>query len=113
LGENESGASPEIERYAVWPGQATSYMVGKIKIMELRDRAKAALGSRFDLRAFHDAVLLNGSLPLAVLRTWWTPTSPVDAPPETESRHGPPSLPRHFRGGARRHRLRHPARDAR
>ena len=67
LGENESGASPEIERYAVWPGQATSYMVGKIKILELREKAKKALGSRFDIRKFHDAVLLNGSMPLDVL----------------------------------------------
>ena len=67
IGDPEPAAVTEIERYAVWPGQATSYMVGKIKILELREKARKALGSRFDIRKFHDAVLLNGSLPLAVL----------------------------------------------
>jgi uncharacterized protein (DUF885 family) len=67
IGDQEASAITEIERYAVWPGQATSYMVGKIKIMQLRDKARQALGSRFDIRGFHDAVLLNGSMPLAVL----------------------------------------------
>jgi uncharacterized protein (DUF885 family) len=67
IGDQEASAVTEIERYAVWPGQATSYMVGKIKILELRDRARKALGSRFDIRKFHDAVLLNGSMPLDVL----------------------------------------------
>ncbi|HEX8570121.1 MAG TPA: DUF885 family protein [Caulobacteraceae bacterium] len=67
IGDPEPAAVTEIERYAVWPGQATSYMVGKIKIMELREKAKQALGSRFDIRAFHDSVLLNGSMPLDVL----------------------------------------------
>jgi uncharacterized protein (DUF885 family) len=67
IGDQEAGAITEIERYAVWPGQACSYMVGKIHILALRDRAKAALGPRFDLKQFHDAVLLNGSLPLTVL----------------------------------------------
>ena len=67
IGDQEASAVTEIERYSVWPGQACSYMVGKIKIMQLRDRAKAALGSRFDLRRFHDMVLLNGSMPLDVL----------------------------------------------
>ena len=57
----------EIERYAVSPGQACSYMVGKLTILRLREKAKAALGARFDLRRFHDAVLLAGALPLAVL----------------------------------------------
>ena len=56
VGDQESSAITEIERYAVWPGQATSYMVGKLKIMQLREKAKAALGPRFDLRKFHDAV---------------------------------------------------------
>ena len=57
----------EIERYACSPGQACSYMVGKLTILRLRDQAKAALGARFDIRRFHDAVLLGGSLPLSVL----------------------------------------------
>ncbi|WP_293457760.1 DUF885 family protein [Phenylobacterium sp.] len=57
----------EIERYACNPGQACSYMVGKLTILRLRDKAKAALGGRFDIKAFHDAVLLSGAMPLTVL----------------------------------------------
>ena len=57
----------EVERYFNNPGQATSYMIGQLKILELRDRARAALGNRFDLRDFHAVVLENGSVPLDVL----------------------------------------------
>jgi uncharacterized protein (DUF885 family) len=57
----------EIERYVVWPGQATSYMLGQLKIVELREKARAALGDRFSLRAFHDLVLSTGTVPLPVL----------------------------------------------
>ena len=57
----------EIERYICWPGQATSYMVGQQKILDLRDKAKAALGPKYDIRGFHDAVLKDGALPLDVL----------------------------------------------
>jgi uncharacterized protein (DUF885 family) len=60
-------AQQEIERYCVTPGQACSYMVGKVSILRLRTKAKAALGPRFDIRKFHDAVLLSGSMPLTVL----------------------------------------------
>ena len=60
-------AGQEIERYSVNPGQACSYMVGKLTILRLRAKAKAALGARFDIRQFHDAVLLAGSMPLTVL----------------------------------------------
>jgi uncharacterized protein (DUF885 family) len=60
-------ANQEIERYAVWPGQACSYMVGKVTILGLRDKARAALGPAFDIRKFHDAVLLAGAMPLTVL----------------------------------------------
>jgi uncharacterized protein (DUF885 family) len=64
LGDPESGAISEVERYCVWPGQACGYMVGKRFILAERDRAKAALGARFDLKTFHDAVLKSGAMPL-------------------------------------------------
>ena len=67
IGDAEPAAITEIERYAVWPGQASSYMVGKITWLRGRERAKKALGSRFDIRAFHDAGLLAGGVPLTVL----------------------------------------------
>ncbi len=57
----------EIRRYLVWPGQATSYKIGMLKILELRDRARTELGDAFDIRAFHDVVLGGGGLPLAIL----------------------------------------------
>ena len=57
----------EVERFLVWPGQATSYKVGQLKILELRAKAQRELGSRFDLKDFHDVVLGMGPMPLAVL----------------------------------------------
>ncbi|HEX8641196.1 MAG TPA: DUF885 domain-containing protein [Allosphingosinicella sp.] len=60
-------ATKEVERYFNNPGQATSYMIGQLKILELRDRARAALGDGFDIRDFHAVVLENGSVPLDVL----------------------------------------------
>jgi uncharacterized protein (DUF885 family) len=61
-------AEAEVDRYIVWPGQAVSYKVGEQEILALRERAKAALGSHFDIRRFHNAVIDHGSLPLPVLR---------------------------------------------
>lgn len=68
-GDPPALAGQEIERYSVWPGQACSYMVGKLTFLKLRDKAKAELGARFDIRKFHDAVLLSGSMPLTVLES--------------------------------------------
>jgi uncharacterized protein (DUF885 family) len=66
-GDPEPLAAQEIERYSVWPGQACSYMVGKVTILRLRDKARKALGAKFDPRTFHDAVLTSGSMPLTAL----------------------------------------------
>jgi uncharacterized protein (DUF885 family) len=73
-GDQESSIATEVERYCVWPGQATAYMVGRQEINRLRADAQAALGERFDIRGFHDAVLTSGGVPLSVLervvKTW-------------------------------------------
>ena len=66
-GDPISLSGQEIERYACSPGQACSYMVGKLSILKLRDRAKAALGAKFDIRHFNDVVLMGGAVPMAIL----------------------------------------------
>jgi uncharacterized protein (DUF885 family) len=79
--DEQEGSSPtrqseiaEIERYMAWPGQALGYKIGQLKIRELRTLAEKQLGAKFDIRAFHDEVLMEGALPLAVLdariKTW-------------------------------------------
>jgi uncharacterized protein (DUF885 family) len=63
----EADSVKAIERYIAMPGQATAYMIGKLKIMELRDRAQTELGDKFDYRDFHDTILKDGPVPLTVL----------------------------------------------
>lgn len=65
--EPEGRARSEVRRYLVWPGQATSYKVGMLRIQELRQTAEAALGDDFDIRGFHDTILGGGALPLTIL----------------------------------------------
>ncbi len=64
---DEQNIQTEVDRYIAWPGQALSYKLGQMKILELRERARHELGNKFDIRAFHDAVLDQGALPLDVL----------------------------------------------
>ena len=64
---SEDDVVREIERYVVWPGQACAYKTGKLAIIRLRQKAEQALGERFDLRAFHEVVLMNGAMPLGIL----------------------------------------------
>ncbi|MFC4313053.1 DUF885 domain-containing protein [Steroidobacter flavus] len=67
LGEQPSSIITEVERYCVWPGQATSYKIGQTQWLKLREAARQKLGARFDIREFHDVALASGTLPLAVL----------------------------------------------
>ena len=66
-GKDRGFVESEVDRYTSWPGQALGYMIGELKIIELRDRARARLGARFDIRRFHNAVIDQGAVPLAVL----------------------------------------------
>jgi uncharacterized protein (DUF885 family) len=73
-------ATAEVERYVAIPGQALSYKLGELKIRELRRRAERELGSKFDIKAFHDQILLGGSMPLTILEEgvdrWISATRP-------------------------------------
>ena len=66
-GTASSDVISEIERYMAWPGQALGYKLGMLKIIELREKARQALGDKFDIRAFHDMVLLGGAMPMQIL----------------------------------------------
>ena len=86
-GMGRTDAAAEVERYIAIPGQALSYKIGALTIQRLRDHAQAALGARFDIRAFHDQVLGSGALPLPVLEAkierWITATRTAPpAPPD-------------------------------
>ncbi|MEL7486329.1 MAG: DUF885 domain-containing protein [Pseudomonadota bacterium] len=66
-GMTEAEVTREIERYVVWPAQATAYKTGQLAMLRMRDKAQQRLGDRFDLREFHETVLSNGGMPLGVL----------------------------------------------
>jgi uncharacterized protein (DUF885 family) len=68
-GRSRAAITSEVDRYCASPGQACGYKVGHTEIVRLRDKAKAALGDRFDVRDYDDAVIEAGAVPLAVLAT--------------------------------------------
>jgi uncharacterized protein (DUF885 family) len=70
---NPGDVRVEINRYLVQPGQASSYKMGHLRLLELREQARKALGDKFDIRAFHDLILGNGAMPMTVV------TQAVDA----------------------------------
>ncbi len=67
-GSGRAEVTSEVDRYCSWPGQACAYKVGHSEILALRERAKATLGAKYDLRDFNDAVVGGGNIPLDVLR---------------------------------------------
>jgi uncharacterized protein (DUF885 family) len=72
--ESPDDVASEIDRYIVWPGQATAYMIGMLEMQRLRREAEAGLGAKFDIKTFHDRVLEDGGVPLTYLnqkiRAW-------------------------------------------
>ena len=66
-GSNPQEVASEVDRYCAWPGQACGYKVGHSEINRQRDKASAALGAKYDLKAFNDTVVLGGNVPLDVL----------------------------------------------
>jgi uncharacterized protein (DUF885 family) len=72
LGDPESTSITEVERYSVWPGQACTYMLGKLTFLSQRARAQKTFGAKYDIRKFHDAMLLPGAVPLELLERVYT-----------------------------------------
>jgi uncharacterized protein (DUF885 family) len=66
-GLGQKATEAQIDRYITWPAQALSYKIGELKIREVRAKAEKALGNKFEIRSFHDTVIGNGSVPIAVL----------------------------------------------
>ena len=69
-GRSEQGSISETERYMARAGQALSYKIGELKIKELKAKYQKSLGAKFDIKSFHDAILLGGSMPLSVFETY-------------------------------------------
>ena len=67
-GMTEDEVTREIERYVVWPGQATAYKTGQLAILDIRAKAEAELGDKFNLRDFNEMILVDGAMPLDILR---------------------------------------------
>ena len=86
---SELNIKTEVTRYIGWPGQATAYKIGELKILELRERAQRKLGSAFDLRRFHDMLLAEGAVPLDVLE-WRVDTWIADQLPHLSAPPAPP-----------------------
>jgi uncharacterized protein (DUF885 family) len=68
VAEDQHTVTSEVDRYIIWPGQATAYMIGNLEIRAARTEAEQAMASRFDIKAFHDRVLEDGAVPLTFLR---------------------------------------------
>jgi len=66
--EGQHEVESEVDRYIIYPGQATSYMIGRLEIGAARDQAQKTMGARFDIKAFHDRVLEDGGVPITYLR---------------------------------------------